>query len=323
MTKKVSFSSASRVLFWTSLTALFLVPLASAQVQTAPPTWNSEAAPLQCGQTVLFIRLYGLGRCQPALEGAHAQVEQYFASCPSRTDTVVRDCGPSYTVVDNFVCVPGAVYARGSWHPAHEPVNTVSGAGCFDTGAGAECPDRSVPLTDPAKGVYCPRSTFEAMKNLGDCPGCKVGNPISPGIGNKVQREVDYVGSGPFPLRFERVFNSYTPSVYAPRTDRSGLSVFWTHNYHRRLTLGGPAEGAVIHAMADRPDGRLFAFSLDGSVLVPDADVNLRLEQTAGGWSESSGSYAGAELFSRRQARKRDRCFRSQLELPLQHSPPH
>jgi RHS repeat-associated protein len=58
-----------------------------------------------------------------------------------------------------------------------------------------------------ATGGYCYLSGVDPAKNLGgQCPTC--GNPISPGSGNKFQKETDYVGAGAFPLRFERYYNS-------------------------------------------------------------------------------------------------------------------
>ncbi|MEQ1581470.1 MAG: RHS repeat-associated core domain-containing protein [Steroidobacteraceae bacterium] len=56
-------------------------------------------------------------------------------------------------------------------------------------------------------GSYCYRSGVDVAKAVGSqCPAC--GNPIAPGSGNKFQKEVDYVGGGDYPLRFERYYNS-------------------------------------------------------------------------------------------------------------------
>lgn len=56
-------------------------------------------------------------------------------------------------------------------------------------------------------GGVCIRSQIDPAKNMGgECPVC--GNPISPGTGNKFQKETDYVGTGEFPLVFDRYYNS-------------------------------------------------------------------------------------------------------------------
>lgn len=57
------------------------------------------------------------------------------------------------------------------------------------------------------QGTYCWLTDLDVAKNLGEqCPSC--GNPIAPGTGNKFQKETDYVGAGPYPIRFERYYNS-------------------------------------------------------------------------------------------------------------------
>jgi RHS repeat-associated protein len=77
----------------------------------------------------------------------------------------------------------------------------------FDSGAvrrerGLICPQGYV-----REGSTCVRNGIDPPKNFGaPCPAC--GNPISPGTGNKFQRETDYAGTGEFPLVFERYYNS-------------------------------------------------------------------------------------------------------------------
>ncbi|WP_306580701.1 DUF6531 domain-containing protein, partial [Dokdonella sp.] len=58
--------------------------------------------------------------------------------------------------------------------------------------------------SDPVTG-QCgpPKCTDECC---GACPNGS--NPIHGASGNKHQREVDFVGSGPFPLRLERSYDS-------------------------------------------------------------------------------------------------------------------
>ena len=66
---------------------------------------------------------------------------------------------------------------------------------------------RSCPRGYMPTSAHCSRTSLDVGKNLGpQCPTC--GNPIVPGIGNKFQKESDYLGAGDFPLRFERYYNS-------------------------------------------------------------------------------------------------------------------
>jgi YD repeat-containing protein len=224
--------------------------------------------------------MYDTDGCQAGMDGVMTRVEQFWGSC-SPAQSIVRDCAP-FVIPNNFSC--GPVSGGGGWHPNLEPVNTVSGAGCRETSVALLCPDNSLARTDdPALGPYCARAGFDPHKNMGDCPTCKVGNPINPGSGNKFQRETDYVGTGLFPLRFERFFNS-DKSGNAAIADRSGLTLFWSHSYYRRLTFGGPVGGSTVLVSAERPDGRIFPFMLSGTAFIGDSDVNQHLEQTAAGW---------------------------------------
>ncbi|MBI3041815.1 MAG: RHS repeat protein [Betaproteobacteria bacterium] len=133
-------------------------------------------------------------------------------------------------------------------------------------------------LISPAEGPVCIPGNAPITRNIGFCPTCGVGNPIYPGSANKLQREVDYVGSGAFPLKFERVHNTGTRDVTAPR-----LGVNWWHTYHRRLSFG-PNPSNILYVGADRPDGRVFAFKLSGANYLPDPDVVERLERLPSGW---------------------------------------
>jgi RHS repeat-associated protein len=71
---------------------------------------------------------------------------------------------------------------------------------------------RTRSVTCPRGYIYvspmCVLNHLDPTKNLGgQCPTC--GNPISPGSGNKFQKETDYVGGGIYPLKFERFYNSF------------------------------------------------------------------------------------------------------------------
>lgn len=101
-----------------------------------------------------------------------------------------------------------------------------------------------------------------------------VGNPVSTAGGNKVEMQTDYVGAGPMPLEFVRIYNSIPPLP-------TELGYGWRHNYMRSIKVTGTtadvyrAEGAVIP----------FAQQKDGTWKAPGA-VTTRLQKIAatGGW---------------------------------------
>ncbi|MDH4324126.1 MAG: DUF6531 domain-containing protein, partial [Betaproteobacteria bacterium] len=108
-----------------------------------------------------------------------------------------------------------------------------------------------------------------------DCEGCDsvlLGNPIDPQTGVKRQVELDYAGSGPFPLRFERVYNS---RVYT----RDGRQ--WRHNYSAHIE--NQDFGTVPVAVAHRPSGRVFLFKLVGADYLPDTDIDDRITKLVDG----------------------------------------
>jgi RHS repeat-associated protein len=95
-------------------------------------------------------------------------------------------------------------------------------------------------------------------------PSCQfcVGNPISPGTGNKQQIENDYGGFGPTALKFQRFYNS-NPQYGGG----------WRHSYDSQLNLSPNSN----NALSIRPEGNV-SFTYNGSTWVADADVNFSLQ---------------------------------------------
>ena len=105
---------------------------------------------------------------------------------------------------------------------------------------------------------------------------CNGTNPIDGGNGNKFQTERDYVGAGPFPLLFERYYNS--------RFDvHRSLGQRWQHSYDRRIT----ATNTVAYVI--RSDGRALRFAASGATWRADADVSERLTRLTDGTGKLSG----------------------------------
>ncbi|MBM4201402.1 MAG: RHS repeat protein, partial [Gammaproteobacteria bacterium] len=116
-----------------------------------------------------------------------------------------------------------------------------------------------------------------AQKAAGAPLVCNGSNPIDGGNGNKFQTERDYTGAGPFPLVFERYYNS--------QFDSNGtLGPRWRHGYDRRIAA------TTATAYVFRPDGRALRFGSSGETWFADADVVerlVRLKDDAGkpvGW---------------------------------------
>jgi YD repeat-containing protein len=118
------------------------------------------------------------------------------------------------------------------------------------------------------------------------CNGAvSVGNPILPGTGGKRQLETDYVGSGEFPLTFQRIYSS-----------GSSRGPEWTHTFDRFIAYGKGTAGQLAQvATLRRPEGD-FAFTKTGTgAWTPDQDVNFRFSGSSvttedGGYTETYNS---------------------------------
>jgi RHS repeat-associated protein len=116
-------------------------------------------------------------------------------------------------------------------------------------------------------------------RNMADCGGPCDGNPINAGVGNKFQTEVDYVGSGSFPLKFSRTYNSmYAPSI-------SSMGGYWQGSFDRAIKPWGSTGNFVAY----RADGKAYVFTMSGNQGVPDTDVSDRLTKTVDGGGNLTG----------------------------------
>ena len=111
------------------------------------------------------------------------------------------------------------------------------------------------------------------------------GNPINVMTGNKYEVETDYQGSGPFPLRFVRNYNSQLLV-----SDNHDMTGHWRHNYQRRVkSVDLHGDGTLI-ARVIRANGRTLDFEQDTSGnWVSDADVVERLTETLDGGGVQDG----------------------------------
>ncbi len=132
--------------------------------------------------------------------------------------------------------------------------------GNFDT---SPCPD-----PDPIS----PAPNLGNPAHCGDSPN-GAGNPIHVGTGNKFQAETDYVGSGPFPLRFVRYYNSHDDETLTV-----SLGARWRHAYESRLHLLSATEIVI-----ERPDGARHRWT-DSGGWSSTTDRRASLTPVAGEW---------------------------------------
>jgi RHS repeat-associated protein len=119
--------------------------------------------------------------------------------------------------------------------------------------------------------------------------GCGNGsNPIQTASGNKHQVETDFIGSGPFPLRFTRTYDSKRTWL----NDAAPIGIGWTHSYLAHIAVM-PAQGSstLSEAVVYRPDGRILRFNLSGSTWVSDPDVSEKLNVATSGGDYVSATF--------------------------------
>ena len=133
-----------------------------------------------------------------------------------------------------------------------------------------------------AGGSYnSPSNTFMNDTYAG---GMGVGDPINSATGNKYAIQPDYVGRGPFPLRFVRVYNSQSNVSGIPATE---LGAGWRGTYDRSVEMVSGQSAPTARVV--RADGKSFLFTLANGVWTPTANVTARLA----GLYDASGDQIG------------------------------
>lgn len=140
-------------------------------------------------------------------------------------------------------------------------------------------PLTSYALVTTTTTSYVPTNAYTGNpKEAGNCD-CEQaqGNPINAGTGNKIQNEVDFKGTGPFPLLLTRTYNSQITSSF-------GFGVGWRTNYDRRII--SPGTNTV---WLSRPDGKQLTFTLVGGTWGSDADITGKLVQLTDNIGQTTG----------------------------------
>lgn len=141
----------------------------------------------------------------------------------------------------------------------------------------------------PIDGI-CALVGPDPLKNSGKCssdvsPGTLAGNPIHAATGNKYQEESDYIGIGPYPLRFSRYYNS--DGLFRPG---STIDRNWRGYFDRTLDL---SDGPVIQTVSVyRHTGKAYYFIQNAAGWISEPDVRFRLWQT----NNASGTLIGWRL---------------------------
>lgn len=143
-------------------------------------------------------------------------------------------------------------------------------------------------MADPMTGLCNKPKCDSGCQPEGGNPS----NPITSAGGNKVQVETDFVGTGNFPLRFERTYNSARTLLdtrYVP------MGVGWTHSYAARVVADTIYGTTLDYVQVYRPNGAVQLFMRSGSNWVTDADIPERLTVVASGLSLVSATYTRAD----------------------------
>jgi RHS repeat-associated protein len=212
-----------------------------------------------------------------------------------------RGADGNFYLTGKEACLTASVYAGGLFSYQEPPVPDTAGScvgpptslgvqnGYNPTtlydwyGLGIACPQGySIGVTGGYQ--YCsnwpaPPPLVIPEKNQGIC--CKgtvtAGNPVNPGVGNKIQIETDYRSSS-LPLEFTRTYNSWR-GITQPFNR-------WQSTYDRSVVFdptGYP--GALVF----RPDGTVLYFNIVGTQFVPDSDVDAKLQRFVDGSGNTTG----------------------------------
>ena len=151
---------------------------------------------------------------------------------------------------------------------------------CTPTSPFTHCLDRAytgggqcTKQTNPVNPLKSPEENGDG-KSL-NCPAL-AGNPIDISRGEKIQKETDYSGNGPFPLVFQRLYNSQY-------TIPTSLGKNWRHNYDRKLLHTTETDGDQFLTFTRANSKRIY-FSQSGTRWVGDVDIPSHAKRLPNGW---------------------------------------
>src|SRR5579871_6129511 len=145
--------------------------------------------------------------------------------------------------------------------------------------------------TDPSNNSVDDGITANAY-DIGHCEGkdfaLYTGDPINPASGNVYESVTDYATAGPNVMAFRRYYNGLANKVYiaAPllawlNTLAQEMGSNWRSNYDAYLQIN-TGTGIVS---AERPDGKVIPFRLNGTTWTPPVGIDATLTQAGSTWT--------------------------------------
>lgn len=196
-------------------------------------------------------------------------------------------------------CQAACEAAGGQWNQQQGCYRNFGASGTAWGGCGDvfyPCPsgyrDHETGLTPPTciRTIPVALSAVDPGRGKG-CPVTPGGNPCDLATGNKYQVEVDYVGAGPFPLRFERHYNSLDEHAFQSQVTSvvfGRMGVNWRTNFDEVVSAFA-ASGTSYAAVRSRDGGGRFFRSVNGT-WTPDPDVVDGLSATTNGWTTTNAN---------------------------------
>jgi RHS repeat-associated protein len=131
-----------------------------------------------------------------------------------------------------------------------------------------------------------PQDTYDIGQSAATDFRAWVGDPINPASGNVFEYVTDYATAGPNVLAFRRYYNGLANKVYiaAPllawiNTLAQELGSNWRSNYDGFLQI------TTNVVSAERPDGLVIPFRLNGTTWTPPAGIDATLTQAGSTWT--------------------------------------
>ena len=136
-------------------------------------------------------------------------------------------------------------------------------------------------------GQTCSCGCSDLYKNCGspcDVPGnCEAGDPVGLATGNLYEDVTDYHSIGENQLSFSRYYNSLGNT----NSSAVSLGLKWRSTFDRYLRIVSGAQydiNGIGSVIAERADGQEVVFTSNGSSLVPDSDVDIKLVPSGSNW---------------------------------------
>ncbi|WP_431796688.1 DUF6531 domain-containing protein [Cupriavidus metallidurans] len=142
------------------------------------------------------------------------------------------------------------------------------------TNVNSRCATALPPPACPSTGQTASGHLACIQQLIYECASCPVGNPIFPGRGNKVQREIRYAAASAVDLSLVDTYQSdWATSPHA------GLGSRWTHNWARALNFANSGDGVPVAIVAIREDGSPIPFYKDTATGAWTAVQNISMDR--------------------------------------------